>query len=279
MRQPRLPRANVVAANENQELGQPSLDHACVVPVRDCVFCGGRPLTREHVFGRWLREQHGETVAVATSLTTAGKTKIGKPEVPFDLTAKVVCQECNNGWMSSLEEAFKSRHVTMLHGVPSELDGKSQTEIASWFYKTFLMLEKRALAADWLVPDEALRNFKNELTPPASVWIGLAYRRESFSSGETSVLAAIDRVRQLDKSGVEIAARGDLYGATLAIGSVVCLILGTVDGSAPPSLEVNEEIVIPIWPVVDARTWPPPTPVDDIGGVARLHEMIFSTAP
>ena len=93
----------------------------------DCPFCGLRGLgTDEHVWAQWLHETpgavellegtHGERIERANSrlardaegrlrAETARSTRIAKwlPNVKVR-----VCDDCNNGWMSVLEEATKA---------------------------------------------------------------------------------------------------------------------------------------------------------------------------
>jgi hypothetical protein len=86
---------------------------------RSCVFCGGTPLTREHVFPRWLARVlpaqdrwRGQDLAVVggESITSSDlpvtTRRMGEP-FP-DSTVARVCARCNNGWMNDLEEASRS---------------------------------------------------------------------------------------------------------------------------------------------------------------------------
>lgn len=85
-----------------------------------CAICSrdDRPLTREHVFARWLTQRVGSAGARRALAT--------------------VCAECNAGWMSSLEQAFRRAAFTRPRSGP--IPATDRTTIARWSTKTALLL-------------------------------------------------------------------------------------------------------------------------------------------
>ncbi|OQP64628.1 hypothetical protein [Niastella populi] len=95
---------------------------------RQCIFCGSKDLSREHIYSKWIF-----TILQA-------KEKVFKPSFHFiersnaneyadnfsndvsdgreirydDFTLKQVCNACNNGWMSELEVKVKNIFVDLL---------------------------------------------------------------------------------------------------------------------------------------------------------------------
>src|SRR5256885_17266886 len=68
-----------------------------------CPLClrTDRPMTREHIFARWLvREVQGARLYPSSARTPHAPERIGR------VTA-AVCADCNAGWMSVLEDAFR----------------------------------------------------------------------------------------------------------------------------------------------------------------------------
>lgn len=87
-----------------------------IVPVQrkdDCVFCGSKELSDEHIFPKWMRRFFTEKQFVNTlhvklpdeTLASSLKSGISKNKVSsYGYTYNKVCTECNSGWMSKLEE-------------------------------------------------------------------------------------------------------------------------------------------------------------------------------
>ncbi|MEK8146667.1 hypothetical protein NKH18_51540 [Streptomyces sp. M10(2022)] len=79
----------------------------CGLPM-SCVFCGGSPVTKEHIFPQWLNEyllpgrQQTEQARYGEGAYDKTRQSVG-----LDFTVKKVCASCNNGWMSQLEVASK----------------------------------------------------------------------------------------------------------------------------------------------------------------------------
>ena len=79
-----------------------------------CIFCGeDRPLTKEHMVPNWYRREFAwrrpKSVHVIEGFREgsgvyAGKGRIGHAGDIHDRGIRCVCAECNNGWMSGLQE-------------------------------------------------------------------------------------------------------------------------------------------------------------------------------
>src|SRR5260221_11918341 len=73
-----------------------------------CGFCGGPGVTKEHVWPDWLRKVILESRTSSgqkrfhAEIETGGATRQFKSET-LQMTVKMPCRICNNGWMSALE--------------------------------------------------------------------------------------------------------------------------------------------------------------------------------
>ena len=107
--------------------------------VRVCVFCGGGPLTREHVYAEWLRD----ALPVAGRFrTTDVEGQLLWEQGTFDIEAKIACARCNNGWMSDLEAVCGPLLTNpMLYGATLTLAPGQQRTVALWAIKTAVVLE------------------------------------------------------------------------------------------------------------------------------------------
>ena len=100
-----------------------------------CVLCqrADRPITREHIFARWLiRQVHGARLVPShPSLATAAPVRIARVVVP-------VCADCNAGWMSSLEMSF--RRTLFARPRVGRLPAPDRVTLSRWFTKTAVLL-------------------------------------------------------------------------------------------------------------------------------------------
>lgn len=96
-----------------------------------CVLClrSDRPMTREHVFARWLviKLRGGRLVPSGA----AGADRIGR-------TITSVCAGCNAGWMSVLEMSYRSA----MFGRPrvGVIQPQDRVTLSRWFAKTAILL-------------------------------------------------------------------------------------------------------------------------------------------
>jgi hypothetical protein len=77
----------------------------------DCLACGptSSPASREHVFSDWLLQEFGPDVSIALfrMLGRGSRTKVRTEIKLASFRLKQVCEACNNGWMSDLENMAK----------------------------------------------------------------------------------------------------------------------------------------------------------------------------
>jgi hypothetical protein len=114
-----------------------------------CIFCGSvGKLSKEHVVPRWIGSAFpsSERGVLHRFAWARGEAESDSPissldfdAPPFTWQARVVCAECNNGWMSSLEARAKDLLIPMMRGEAQTLDQDAQRLIAIWATKTALV--------------------------------------------------------------------------------------------------------------------------------------------
>src|SRR5690349_7249775 len=113
---------------------------------KTCIFCARRADSDEDVIPKWitrlLRKHEGERVTMKT-------TRFGHEphdQLTGETIQKVgnVCSNCNNGWMSRLEEDVKPILMPMMLGNPVTLTATQQERITTWMTKTAMMYESMA---------------------------------------------------------------------------------------------------------------------------------------
>src|SRR5713226_3175230 len=88
---------------------------------RGCVFCGGKPLTNEHVWPEWVRpylqSPYGRGTATRVILRHGQEPQSHSHQTdPATLEVKAVCKPCNTRWMSRMETDCKPYLLSMIEG-------------------------------------------------------------------------------------------------------------------------------------------------------------------
>ena len=69
-----------------------------------CIFCGGWPVTREHIFrSSWKDKFYVSGVEREFVQNRDGRFSARTDAAAFELIVKRVCETCNNGWMKKLD--------------------------------------------------------------------------------------------------------------------------------------------------------------------------------
>ncbi len=95
-----------------------------------CAMCSrdDLPITREHVFARWLVERvRGARLLPSGAAHGPVALRLSRITVP-------VCGECNGGWMSLLEERFRRAVFGRARSGP--LPAADRVTLSRWFTKT-----------------------------------------------------------------------------------------------------------------------------------------------
>jgi hypothetical protein len=106
---------------------------------QSCAVClrVNKPMTREHIFARWLiRQVHGARLVPSSAQgTSTAPTRIAR-------VIAGVCAECNAGWMSGLEVSF--RRALFARPRIGTLQAPDRITLSRWFTKTAVLLAEAA---------------------------------------------------------------------------------------------------------------------------------------
>jgi hypothetical protein len=80
---------------------------------QSCAFCPNLADSREHIWSDWINKILPNTRFRFTRVSDTGVSHRWEKRV-LDVTAPVVCQQCNNGWMSDFEEKQAKPAITDL---------------------------------------------------------------------------------------------------------------------------------------------------------------------
>ena len=154
---------------------------------RKCIFCAKpNKLSREHIFGQWLLKEldiYDEQVAMS-HVSLIGIPLSERKHSFSNLVNGLVCEECNNGWMSTLENECKSHIINLMNLNDEEVKNEitllsdHSTEISKWAFKNAIMLNS-ATNYRSLVPTSHFLDLYNG-TIPKGVFIDLAFSSEDM---------------------------------------------------------------------------------------------------
>jgi len=228
-------------------LSAPYTLHLPAQPDR-CPFCdAATELTREHVLPAWyLRDAlisragfPGEGVARPTALI-----------VP-------VCRNCNNTWMSVLENDTKPILTLMMTAAtgrcsPIHLTSLDQDRLAAWAVKTAYLIDAHQQPS---VPSGFLQEFSLQRRPNESTMVWIA-------SYVPEIMDRFDK-RTLDLPGAAGPTRNSPNGflVTFTIGNVLFQVMGHFNGGQARVRDGRHQYapaLFRIWPAPgsDLR-WPP----------------------
>lgn len=224
---------------------------------RMCVFCGGTPITREHVWPRWARtlwadEGHLPHFQQVVQDDREDVERAWRREA-CSTTVAAVCQQCNNGWMADLEQCVKPMLDPMLRGHGRLLHAGGQRTLAAWALKTAMMVEHTHGAARHVIPAEEYAHLMDHLEASEGVLIWMAaYGGETVAMGRMFGLDA-------DMAGGPDPDRGtrDIWGATILFGPVVFQLFGSNIPQLLEGVVVRAPGCHRLWPHAGSFTWTP----------------------
>src|SRR6266498_2587959 len=118
--------------------------------VKKCAFCRRNADSREHIFSDWMLEmlppgeryQFTERVVKRNEFVRYHGRKV-------QIKAKVVCWQCNNGWMSALEGCLKKAigHILFDDTRIAILTPTETATIAAFGFKTLVIANHKDLTA------------------------------------------------------------------------------------------------------------------------------------
>jgi hypothetical protein len=226
---------------------------------KSCAFCGSsQPLTREHVFGRWV-SKIGLDLSPASHYAGElnGLPRYMGVQPPYRLQVKNFCASCNNGWMSGLEEAAQRVLTPFIHGVPGTIEVEDQVMIAMWAQKTaltaMLLSSEKQRDEGYGLPRSEYAAFyeqgkRKQPLGASRIWVGKYAGTDGFSGVRVTPLVV--RVRGRSEPDVPQG-----YTLTIVLGQLV--IHGVRFTSPALEVDVTSELKMPqLWPSTSALQWP-----------------------
>ena len=229
---------------------------------RTCVFCGAPADSQEHVWPNWaapLLADEGPLPhfhQVIQEGRPAEERRYSKDA--YSVTVGIVCERCNNGWMSDLESRAKPYLGSMLRGHGRALHQAGLRTLATWALKTSMMVEHMHGAKRHIIPAEEYVHLFEHGEPSRRVRVWMAAYAGTYAVAVGSMWG-LDA--ETDEGGPrewepDRGAR-DIWGATILFGPVAFQVFGTTILPLLEGLDLNTRYTHRIWPYVGGFTWVP----------------------
>lgn len=146
---------------------------------KQCIFCGGSKLSKEHVFSRWTHgllkpsgsaQSYPETDSrLAFDFVTGEASRyqnvIRRQGRPITRQIRRPCVSCNGGWMSVLDSAVIPALTPLIQGRPSPLSPDDQARIGAWAFLKTVVAEYGIEETRCIPDDQRLAFFSNQRVP------------------------------------------------------------------------------------------------------------------
>ncbi len=230
-----------------------------------CPFCGAtNNITDEHIWPAWLSRALREMGASFIDRESGHPRRT----TSLDLVAPV-CGDCNNNWMSVLENDVKHVLVPMVRAERSELSSPDQRLLATWALKTTCLLDFVQRARS-VVP----RGFAHELAivrrppPSAAVWVS------GYKDDVNAIGAWLVPYRFPDRHG-QRPDDPNALAVTFTVFRVVFQVLIHFSAGAGILRDNRvgfEQALVRVWPPSSQVVWPPRY----VFGQSSLQQLVAS---
>lgn len=148
-------------------------------PPRKCLFCGNGKLSDEHIWSQWSRELLPDSDGY---IERSNRNRGGKPvdhriirDAQGSITnkrLKRVCKDCNNGWMSRLEEESRATVTALILGQSTYLARSARRPLINWIATKLIVLDAFRDGEQAFTERERSEFFATRALPQSlSIWL------------------------------------------------------------------------------------------------------------
>jgi DNA-directed RNA polymerase subunit M/transcription elongation factor TFIIS len=265
---------------------------------RGCIFCGStKKISKEHLYPDWLKnyipkpkrlDRYVVQVKTLKSFDAIGrpsysitKGKMDRPGTAISQTVRVVCEKCNNEWMSRLQEEARPILAPLVLGVWGEIEEPQREVLARWITMFAMVLDCSEPLHTAITQQQRSEFFRtNKPLPEWFMWIG--YLKTTYPTARSyhSIMNFTDSTKmvpEIKPSGTHITVG--------VLGNLVFQAFSTIEKRlwAHIAFKFNPfQILTPIWPNFRGLTNKPTTVIrDDQPEALRntLRDFIYSLNP
>jgi hypothetical protein len=230
-----------------------------------CIFCDRPEITKEHVFGKWLKPLIPRNMPNYRQLTAtqhrihsdyAHKIRGGDPR---SLSVKCVCGKCNNRWMGDLQEETKPILTPLALGHSMVLDRVAQARLSAWISMAVITSEFDNPATVAVPVADRLHLWQTKTAPPDwRIWTGHLPLGQWPALWVHHPLAIAENVPRGTDDGL---SRLNTQTTTYVIGQAYIHVLTSTYGDVVSDWRFGSRrasVLTQILPIInDTVSWPP----------------------
>jgi hypothetical protein len=249
---------------------------------RKCIFCARGNLSKEHFWPAWATEHlpdavaREETLQIAEGAVAQTRT-MSRPGSLKHKKLRLVCEPCNNEWMSVIENDAKRVVLPMLLGQSLFLDEGAQRMLARWIALKVMVVDQ-SRPDDAVIGSEERKAFMEQGTVPERLYIELA--RCGVSPWNVAMARQTANLFPMEMQPSDLAAaagRKNIQTTTFGIGQLVIhCIARAADAVNLAEMVVFSKPLIKLWPLTgSAIIWPPkPLAAWEVNNVALRMDTL-----
>jgi hypothetical protein len=261
--------------------------------ITHCIFCGSSGLSSEHVWPKWAwnlipkaRAKNHERLHTLTPGPNAPTRREAKPHAGPSITvkARVVCKQCNNGWMSLLESKVRPFLTPLILGQLTTISVEGLSIVARWLVMKFMVIEFLRPIPPIALQSERLAIMQGDIPPTWQLWLGFHLSEKWATAIWTETASITILANEKDNQASPPSFDKNTQSISFGIGNLfVQTIHSTVAG-----LEYNFQAnaLRHLWPIRSNLIWPPgpvlsDVAIDDIAGAFKrsLANVPWNPAP
>lgn len=235
---------------------------------RKCIFCeGDGKMSKEHVFALWLREFFPRDAQTKHKSAFISWPDEASPSAPIDIRKpgqghvgskklRVVCEPCNNEWLSGLETKAQHAIPPLIVGNRYNLLEGGQALLATWAAKTAMVAEHFKPTDAGITQGERTW-LMNSLTPPEKWFIWIA----PYKGRDWGNLSIYQSRIGLSPTPVARPSEAPYYAqaTTFGLGHILfCVVSGSDPNMGRHFAGREADGLVQIWPAqVRSILWPP----------------------
>lgn len=242
-------------------------------PPRRCIFCGGRPISKEHIFAEWLHPylpkmnvvHHHSRAQMILKSVTREKVRRHSGE-PYAGRLKVVCRTCNNEWMGTLQDDTKPFLLPLVQGKNSVLWLRQQKLIAAWATMFTMVTEFYEDEMIYVAVSQHERTwFMEHKLPPRNwrIWIG-HYNRGDWAGLWVHASAPVighEHVPERTDADIELP---NSQSTSFVVGKLYVHVFSSQLSRLVRKQELPDTLMPRLWPTAKTPIiWPPREPLGD----------------
>jgi hypothetical protein len=140
-----------------------------------CMFCPAPADSKEDAFPKRLMRRFTQSGMLERQRSIDDVPMCVPTKSPFKTVVDRICQDCNNGWMSGLQNRAKPIIEQILDNPKCQFEIHECETLSLWTVMTAMVLEGRIGREAWRFSDSessSIAQGRNQLPPFTRVWIG-----------------------------------------------------------------------------------------------------------